>query len=168
MRACQMVVVVSLLALPTAALAQEPPELPASEHNQVLSSNLLGVVAKWINVEYERKGGPAASFGVSASSFFIGFGDGNMHRANAFVRYYPQRAALSGIFIGLRGGAVWNRPYSTSNSAITAGVEIGRTRLLGAKKNIAISTGFGLDRAWYDGESIVIPNIRLFNLGIAF
>jgi hypothetical protein len=161
---------VLILALPATTLAQqEPPELPPTGHNQVLSSNLLGVVAKWFNVEYERQGGPAASFGVSASSFFHGVGeDGSMRRANAFLRFYPQRGALSGIFIGLRGGALWNRPYANENSAVTAGVEIGKTHLLGPKKNIAISTGFGLDRVWFEGGSAVIPNIRLFNLGIAF
>lgn len=160
---------VLLTALPATTLAQqEPPELPPAEHNQVLSSNLLGVVAKWFNVEYERKAGSAASMGVSASSFFIGEGDGSMRRANVFLRFYPQRGALSGIFVGLRGGVLWNKPFGNDDAAITAGVEFGKTHLLGPKKNIAISTGFGLDRAWFEGESAVIPNIRLFNLGIAF
>lgn len=168
MRASLFLTAILLVTPATPSFAQEPSQLPPSDHNQVLSSNLLGVVAKWFNVEYEHKGGPAASMGVSASSFFIGEGDGSMRRANAFVRFYPQRGALTGIFIGLRGGVLWNRPFGNDSAAITAGIEIGKTRLLGPKKNIAISTGFGLDRAWHDGESTVIPNIRLFNLGIAF
>jgi hypothetical protein len=40
------------------------------------------------------------------------------------------------------------------------------TWLYGTEKNVSFSVGFGLDRAWYDGESV--PNIRLFNVGIAF
>ena len=168
MRAWLSLAAVLFVMFPTAALAQEPAELPPTDHNQVISSNLLGVVAKWFNVEYEHKAGPSGSMGVSASSFFIGEGDGSMRRANAFLRFYPQRGALSGIFVGVRGGVLWNIPFANDEAAITAGIEIGRTRLLGVKKNIAISTGFGLDRAWHDGESTVIPNIRLFNLGIAF
>ena len=169
MRALLFVAAIAFVAFPTDAFAQEPPELPPVDYTQVLSSNLLGVVAKWVNVEYERKASSSMSAGLSASAFFISHGDGNMRRANAFVRFYPQGAALSGIFIGIRGGMVWNRPYGGfDDSTPRAGIEIGRTRLFGAKKNIALSTGFGLDRAWYDGGSVVIPNIRLFNVGIAF
>jgi hypothetical protein len=167
MRAWLSLAAVLFVTLPTAALAQEPPQLPPSDHQQVLSTNVIGVVAKWFSVEYERKAGDATSGGLSASAFALGGPDGSMRRANAFFRYYPQHAALSGIFIGLRGGVLWNGPFDR-DSALTAGVEIGKTHLLGPKKNIAISAGAGLDRAWYDGYSIVIPTIRLFNLGIAF
>jgi hypothetical protein len=168
MRALVFVAGISLLAMPRPVSAQDQAELPAVQHDQVLSANLLGVVAKWLNVEYERKVSAATTAGISASSFFIGEGDGSMRRANAFVRFYPQRAALNGLFIGVRAGVVWNRPTGGNGSAVTAGAEVGRTWLYGPEQNVAFSVGFGLDRAWYDGRNIVIPNIRLFNVGIAF
>jgi hypothetical protein len=168
MRALLFVAAVLFVALPAPVWAQQQAELPPVERNHVLSANLLGIVAKWINVEYERKASSATTAGLSASSFFIGEGDGSMRRTNAFVRFYPQRAALDGLYIGVRAGVVWNRPTGGNGSAVTAGAEVGRTWLYGPEKNIAFSVGFGLDRAWYDGDSVVIPNIRLFNGGIAF
>ena len=169
MRTLLTIAAVLAVTLSTTAIAQEPAELPPVAHNHVVSSNVLGVVAKWFNVELERKTGSVGSVGVSGSALAQGEGDGSVRRANVFLRFYPQGAALSGIFVTLRAGYLWNSPYPEHDNAVTAGVEIGKTRLLGRNRNIAISTGFGLDRAWYSqNDSLVIPNIRLFNLGIAF
>jgi hypothetical protein len=152
---------------PSQARAQQPSVLPPIQHTHVVSTNLLGIVAKWFNVEYEHKAGESSSAGLSGSSLMIGIGDGDIRRANAFVRYYPQGSALNGFYIGARGGVLWNW-VGDHQSAATAGLEIGHTTLYGRNKNVAVSVGFGLDRAWYEHGSTVIPNIRLFNIGVAF
>lgn len=156
-----------LMSLPADVFAQEPAELPPLQHNHVVSANLLGMVAKWFNVEYEHKIADTYTVGMSGSSLMIGESDGGIRRANAFVRYYPQRSALNGFYIGVRGGVLWNW-IGDRNSAMTAGMELGKTVLYGRDKNVAVSVGFGLDRAWHGGESIVVPNVRFFNIGVAF
>jgi hypothetical protein len=92
--------------------------------------------------------------------------EGGLRRGIVFARFYPQGAPLSGIYIGARGGIV--ELYRGTDASLAAGIEIGRTWLLGPKKNVAISTGLGLDRLFGSDGGFAIPNIRLVHLGVAF
>jgi hypothetical protein len=164
------------LLLPAAAVAQTAEKSPAVPHDQVLSTNPLGVVLKWFNVEYERKLGPAVTFGGSASHF----GDLDQSNAAVLVRWYPQQSALEGFYLGARAGAYRFETYTYDLRSLRrqtsvmpgAGVEVGYNWLLGPKRNVIVGTGFGLTRISGSGESYstapsVLPGLRM-NVGIAF
>ncbi len=61
------VVIAALFAAATQAQT-ESTKAPVP-HQQVISTNPLGVIVKWFNVEYERKITPATTWGVAASTF---------------------------------------------------------------------------------------------------
>src|SRR6478672_9056396 len=88
------------LLVPAAAVAQTAEINPAVTRNQVLSTNPLGVVVKWFNVEYERKLDTELTFGGSASYF----GDLDQSNAAVLVRWYPAQSALEGFYLGARAG----------------------------------------------------------------
>src|SRR5919201_1449474 len=87
-RRCQMnqnpilfLVAFLLTSVPINVFAQPPAQLPPVQHNHVVSTNLLGVVAKWFNIEYERKATDTYSAGLSASDLMIDdMGDGGIRR----------------------------------------------------------------------------------------
>jgi hypothetical protein len=163
------------LLVPAAAAAQAESR-PTVPYDQVLSTNPLGVVVKWFNVEYERKLGPALTCGGSASHF------GDLDQANAavLVRWYPQQSALEGFYLGARAGAYrfqtytyGPRSYREQTSIMPGvGVEVGYNWLLGPRRNIIVGTGFGLTRISENSDSYstaptVLPGLRM-NVGIAF
>jgi hypothetical protein len=164
-----------VLLVPAAAFAQTAAPPPAVPFDQVLSANPLGVVVKWFNVEYERKLGPATTFGVSASHF----GELDLSNASLLLRWYPQQSALEGFYLGARAGAFSFktftyefRSYREENRVLPgAGVELGHNWLLGPNHNVSIGSGFGLTRIATGSESYhlpsVLPMFRL-NVGIAF
>ena len=158
----------------TAATARTVPydQVP---YDQVLSTNPLGVVAKWFNAEYERKLGSAFTFGASVSHF------SELDQSNAAVllRWYPQESALDGFYLGARAGAYRFktftyefRSYRQDSTVLPGvGVELGYNWLLGPRQNVRVGTGFGLTRMVGGGDSYsvpsVLPGFRL-NVGIAF
>src|SRR5687768_5793817 len=142
-------------------------------HNQTISANPFGLMAGWFNAEYERKLTASTTIGVSGSKFSMGGAD--LQRGNVLVRYYPQGAALTGVYLGGRTGftrvAARLDEEELSAHAFAAGFEIGYSWLLGSKRNVGISLGAGMDRLFggdLDDFSINWPNIRLVNVGIAF
>jgi hypothetical protein len=161
--------------VPAAALAQAAAPDPPAPHNQILSTNPLGVVVKWANVEYERRISPASTLGASASYF----GDLDQSDAAVALRWYPQQRALEGFYLGARAGAYRFktftyeiRSYREHDSVLPgAGVELGYNWLLGPKHNVSVGTGFGLTRIGGGGDSYTVPSVlpgfRL-NIGIAF
>jgi hypothetical protein len=100
MRHTLTVVVIAAL-FPAGAVAQTNATKPPVPHNQVVSLNPFGLIFEWYNAEYERKIGDAATLGVSASHFAAG----DMANALLLARWYPQRAALDGFYLGARAGA---------------------------------------------------------------
>ena len=163
-----------VLLIPAAAFAQTAAPPPSVQFDQVLSANPLGVVIKWFNVEYERKLGPATTFGASASHF----SELDLSNAALMLRWYPQQSPLEGFYLGARAGAFGFktytyefRSYREQNRVLPgAGVELGYNWLLGPKRNVSVGTGFGLTRiAGSDSYSVpsVLPVFRL-NVGIAF
>ena len=165
--------------VPHSALAQTA--APPAEVNQVLSTNPIVMMAKWVTVEFERKIGPAVTLGASASHL----ADLDQSNAAALVRWYPQQKALEGFYLGARAGAYRFKTttyqfqpsarstYREGNQVLPgAGVELGYNWLLGPRRNVSVGVGFGLTRiigggASYDVPS-VLPGARLVNIGIAF
>ena len=76
--------------LPAAAHAQTTIVKTPAPHQQVLTTNPLGVIAKWFNLEYERKIGPSTTMGVAASTFEVMDYTG----ASLLLRWYSQGAVL--------------------------------------------------------------------------
>ena len=136
-------------------------------NRQVISANPFLLVARYINVEFERKHAETRTFGVSASRF--GFGDADYRNFQAFYRYYPQGASLTGFYIGGRGGVHRVSADGEAGHAFGLGVELGYGWLLGARRNFAVSIGAGATRPWGEhGGSAVIPTVRLVNVGWSF
>ena len=152
----------------SALFAQDGTKTPVP-HNQTISANPFGLVIKWFNAEYERKLTNTMTLGASGSNF--GIEDTDLQRFNALFRYYPQGAALSGVYFGGRAGVARVSDSDGSGHAFATGVEIGYSWLFGSKRNIGLSIGGGVDRLFggdLDDFDIVWPNIRLVNIGIAF
>jgi hypothetical protein len=151
-----------------ALYAQEGTRTPVP-HDQTISANPFGLLLEWFNVEYERKLTNSMSIGGSASTF--GFSGDRLQRYNGLFRYYPQGAALTGVFLGARVGVARAVDQHADGHAFTTGLEIGYSWLFGSKRNVGLSIGAGLDRL-YGGDledfDMIWPNVRLVNLGIAF
>jgi hypothetical protein len=166
MRHTLMVVVIAAL-FPAAAQAQTESTKAPVPHQQVISTNPFGLLFKWYNAEYEHKIGEATTLGISASHF----PDGEYANAALLARWYPQRAALDGFYLGARAGAYRTKThtyeYSTTpprpgpNNPTTnqtyptypiyrerttvvpgLGLEMGYNWLLGPRQNLSIGLGF--------------------------
>jgi hypothetical protein len=94
-------IVAAAVLFPAAAIAQTHATKPPVAHTQVVSTNPFGALFQWYNAEYERKVSPAATVGVSGSYL----ADFEVGAAAAFARWYPQRDALDGFYLGARVGA---------------------------------------------------------------
>lgn len=159
---------VMLSASTPALFAQDGTKTPVS-HNQTISANPFGLMLQWFNAEYERKLTNTMTIGASGSTF--GLGDADLQRFNALFRYYPQGAALTGVFLGARGGVARVSDDGENAHAFATGVEIGYSWLLGSKRNVGLSIGAGVDRLFggdLDDFDLVWPTVRLVNVGIAF
>jgi hypothetical protein len=152
------------------AQTQEPARDPA-DHQQIISANPFGLMFEWFNAEYERRIGPATTLGGSVSWFSLDSGDMDYVNGNMIFRYYPSGRALSGFFLGGRGGVFRVSDAVDSGVFFGAGFEIGYNWLLGARRNVGISLGVGATRLFggrLSGASLTIPTVRLLNLGVAF
>lgn len=163
-----LVATLSLVAVTPARAEEEGAKTPAA-HGQVISANPVLLLARWFNADYERRISSTTTWGVSGSYWPIGVID--YARASFLVRYYPQRAALTGFSLGGQSGVYRLGDAHGHEVVYGAGLDVGYAWLLGSKRNIGVSLGFGLTRVFggdLDGPSFVIPNARLVNVGIAF
>lgn len=141
-------------------------------HSNLVSANPFLLLFGWFNAELEHRFRPTATFGIAGSALDLNDGDDEYANLAAFLRYYPQEAALSGFFFGGRVGV--HRAESTSGASASfpgLGLELGYTWLLGSDRHFAISIGAGANRLF--GEdladfSATIPTLRLVNVGWAF
>ena len=155
-------------AAPAAAQTQEGTKA-AVPHEQIISANPFGLVLRWWNVEFERKITPSSTWGVSGS--FLGVDDVDFASANALWRYYPQGAALTGVFLGARAGVYRGSADGQSHAVFGVGFEVGYTWLLGSRRNVGLSLGAGLTRLVGGSPEDwpgVLPTVRLLNVGVAF
>jgi hypothetical protein len=153
----------------TSASAQDGTRPPVP-HNQVLSANPFGLMFEWFNADYERKINESTTWGASASFLSLD-DDADYVNAQLAYRYYPQGAALSGFYLGGKGGLHHVGLDDESGQFFGVGFELGYNWLLGAKKNVSIGMGAGATRLFggdLDGASLTIPTVRLVNVGIAF
>ncbi|MBT8396130.1 MAG: DUF3575 domain-containing protein [Gemmatimonadetes bacterium] len=158
-------------AFPGKAQAQEEGTRAPVPHNQVVSANPFLILFEWFNGEYERKISPTTTLGVGASRLSLDDGDESYTGLNGFLRYYPQGAALSGFSFGGRLGFHNVSEDDEDGEAFALGVDLGYSWLLGSKRNFYIGLGIGATRLFggdIDGGRVVIPSIRLINLGFAF
>ncbi len=173
------------------ALAQTNATKPPVPHKQILTIDPLGVLYNSFNADYERKVAPATTVGVSAGHF------DSLDYSNValLARWYPQRAALDGFYIGARAGAYRletyeyeyttvtdpnGRTYSTYPSAPRkvqhimpgVGIDLGYNWLLGPKQNFSVGLGFGVTRLLGNGDefdfTMAVPNMKLVSIGFAF
>jgi hypothetical protein len=153
-------------ALPIHADAQGATPVPVS-HNQIISTNPFGATYKWWNVEYEQKVSEAFTVAASGSALQQ---EGGFQRATLVARFYPQRAALTGVYIGGRAGVMAGSLSGRDRDehATFAGVEIGRNWLVGPERNVSFGIGLGFDRVFAESRSFPCPGVRLINVGIAF
>lgn len=150
------------------AYAQEEGSAAPAEYRQVISASPILLMAKWFNADYERKITPVMTWGVSGS--YLRGGDFDYGRASVLVRFYPQRAALTGFYLGGQSGLYRISDVTEHEVLYGGGIDIGYAWLLGPKRNVAVSLGFGLSRVFGSrlDASVVIPNARLANVGIGF
>ena len=140
-------------------------------HNQVISANPFLLLGEWWNVEYERKISPTGTVGVIGSHVSFDDDDVGYNSLNGFFRYYPQGAALSGFYFGGRLGIHQGSDEVDEGHAYGLGVDIGYCWLLGESRGFYIGLGIGASRLFggdIEEDRVVIPSIRLINIGVAF
>jgi len=160
--------VLTLVAATPARAQDEGTKAPVA-HTQVISTSPILLMFKFFNVDYERKISPAVTLGASAS--YLPVGGFDYGRASVHARFYPQRAALTGFYVGAQAGG--HRAGSKRDHGVFfgAGVDVGYAWLFGPKRDVGLTIGFGATRLFggdLGGHSFVIPNVRLLNIGFAF
>jgi hypothetical protein len=163
------VLVALCLAVPSVARAQSSGTRVPVANKHVISANPFLLMAEYANVEFERKHTESRTFGVSASS--MDFDGADYRNVQAFYRYYPQGASLTGFYVGGRGGVHRVSADGESGSAFGLGVELGYGWLFGKERNFAVSLGGGVTRLFggdLHGASALVPTLRLVNVGWSF
>jgi hypothetical protein len=180
-----LVLVFTLAAGPVFAQSEDLPE-----RKVVLSTNPILFVFTWYGLELEFAPSEHTTIGVTGSYFQmdeqtedddpLGIEyDDTYIAANAFVRYYPV-SSFKGFFIGAKLG-LYNITHESEfekeeGTAYGLGVDIGYGWLLGAEQRISVSIGVGASRLFggdlddddEDDVLVVLPSVRLINVGIAF
>jgi hypothetical protein len=157
--------------IPAKVSAQDSGSRTPVVHDQAFSANPFLLLFEWFNLEYERKISDSGTFGVVASGFSFDDGDETYRGFSGFYRHYPQGAALSGFSLGGRLGYHRVSDDDDDGDAFALGVDLGYSWLLGSKRNFYIGIGIGATRLFggdVDEDRVVIPSLRLVNVGIAF
>ncbi len=139
--------------------------------NQVISANPFLLLWGWVNVEYERKISPTTTAGATGSMLSLDDGDEKYKSLNGFVRYYPQGAALTGFYLGGRLGVHQVTDDGDDDHAFGLGVDLGYSWLLGVDRRFYVGIGIGATRLFggdIDHGSVVLPTVRLVNVGFSF
>ena len=161
---------------PAAAMSDE-----GTERKVAISINPILAMFTWYTGEIEFAVGPTMAAGVSGS--YLAFGDEDdgdeetYANGTVFVRYYPQ-ATFKGFFFGLCAGyyRVTDQELELvgdddSEGVMGAGIDIGYSWLLGRDERMYVSVGAGAMRLFggdLDASDVVLPTIRLINVGFAF
>ena len=154
---------VLLVCAPFRAASQE------IQHKNVISANPFLLLAEWFNGEFEHKMSTESTMGLRASTIKID--DVRYLNARAFYRYYPS-GALNKFYLGIDAGVTTVDDVNDESHAVGgAGFELGYNWLLGARRKLYVSLGAGADRLFgsdLEDFTVVIPTVRVLNVGIAF
>jgi hypothetical protein len=174
-------VVLLAATLATTAGAQTV-DLPVQSN--VLSINPFGFLFEWYNIEYERAFSSTASWSVGVGH--IDIGDKNedettVTSADVKLRYYPSAEAPSKFSAGIGFG--YSRVTDEDGpvgaivkdefDALSVGIDLGYSWLLGRTRQFFIATGIGAKRLFLlgedddDDETFGYPTVRL-SIGYAF
>jgi hypothetical protein len=158
--------------IPGAVEAQQTGTRDPVPHDHVLSANPFLLLFEWANAEYEHKISSTGTVGLAGSWISLDEGDEDYRSLNAFYRYYPQGAALTGFYFGGHGGIHHVSDIVDEDVTVFGlGIDVGYNWLLGANRNFYIGLGIGATRLFggdLENESGTIPTIRLLNIGWAF
>ena len=153
--------------------------------SNVLSINPFGFLFEWYNIEYERAFSSTASWSVGVGHIDIGDDNDRATYTSADIklRYYPSAEAptkfSAGISFGYSrvtdedlpagGGALIENEFD----ALSVGIDLGYSWLLGRTRQFFIGTGIGAKRLFLlgedddDDETFGYPTVRL-SIGYAF
>ncbi len=157
----------------TPATADAQPSGSAATARQVVSANPFGLLVGWFNAEFERQVSESVTAGAGASTFDWG-GEHGFSRdddryvnGDVFVRYYPGGRTLQGFALGVKAGLTKG---GSDSARFGVGLDTNWNWLLGKRDNVYVGLGFGLKRlVGADSDyPMVIPTIRIINLGVAF
>ena len=165
--------------------AQQAAADTAPRYKNVFSANPLGLLLTYYNAEYERAVSDVTTVGVSGA-YFSSFGD-ELAVAEAKVRYYPQARTFAGFSMGasvgfgrIEDGNDALEPFvgedpeqdADARTAFIVGIELDYNWLVGRDRRFFIGTGIGARRLFggdvNSSDPVVIPTLRLVNVGFAF
>lgn len=159
-----------------------------ARYQNVLSANPLGLLFGYYNGEYERAISSTSTLGLAGAYFSVD--DDELAVVEAKFRYYPQARPFSGFsvggsagygqisdeeedeFIPLADAGAARQQQSETSSAFLVGIELDYNWLVGRDRRFFIGTGIGARRLIgrdVDSDTpVVIPTLRLVNVGFAF
>lgn len=173
----------ALAALPSFAGAQTTTQMVTWNDKQVplrenvVSINPLGLVFEYFSGEFEHSVSRAASLAIAgsyASPFSFTYTS-----FDVIGRYYPAEAGLRGFSIGPTIGYTHVKDDfqcfggcgSTSKNALTTGIQIDYSWILGPSQHFGIELGIGAKRLYYQGNkgqaSDALPTGRI-SVGYSF
>ena len=151
--------------------------------NNVLSINPFGFLFEWYNLEYEHAFSSTASWSVGVGH--LNFGDDDDDDETSYtsadikLRYYPSAEAPTKFSAGIAFG--YSRVSDEDPGelgeddfdALSIGIDLGYSWLLGRTRQFFIGTGIGAKRLFPigddsdDDETFGYPTLRL-SIGYAF
>jgi hypothetical protein len=173
---------VTAATLSATALRAQTLDLPVQSN--VLSINPFGFLFEWYNIEYEHAFRSTASWSIGAGHIDVGDDDdeSTYTSVDARLRYYPSAEAptkfSAGISFGYSRVTDEDRPdgvvVEEEFDALSIGLDLGYSWLLGRTRQFFIGTGIGAKRLFRlgdenddDDETYGYPTIRL-SIGFAF
>ena len=168
----RMVLVTALLVFgglaPRSAWGQEARREPVSQEH-LISGSPLALVVGAFHAEYEQKVKSALTAGISGG--WVDFDHKDYTGVAGFLRFYPQKTALTGFYVGPHAG-IYNRSYKVdgdeeSSTGLGFGVDLGYGWLLGPARAFFVGVGTGVTRI-ITGDTGSFPVASVLNIGIAF
>ena len=175
-------VLAAVMLLATTIRAQTV-DLPVQ--NNVLSINPFGFLFEWYNLEYEHAFSSTASWSLGVGHITIGDEDDDEEvsytSADVKLRYYPSAEAPTKFSAGIALGysrvrdddRIDGTRIEREFDALSIGLDLGYSWLLGRTRQFFIGTGIGAKRLFPIGgdanndETYGYPTIRL-SIGYAF